>query len=61
MTKSELIAELAASNPHLRLEAVEHGGHLGFLARRAPRFWLDGVLMDWLEEVLNNHPALHVS
>jgi uncharacterized protein len=48
-------------NPHLRLMAVEHGGHLGFLARRAPRFWLDGVLMDWLEEVLNNRPALHVS
>ena len=26
----------------LRLVAVDHGGHLGFLARRRPRFWLDG-------------------
>jgi predicted alpha/beta-fold hydrolase len=49
------------SNPHLRLSAVEHGGRLGFLARRQPRFWLDGVLMDWLEEVLNNRLALRVS
>jgi predicted alpha/beta-fold hydrolase len=36
------------SNPHVRLIAVEHGGHLGFLARRAPRFWLDQLLTDWL-------------
>jgi uncharacterized protein len=35
-------------NPHLRLEAVEHGGHLGFLSRRQPRFWLDHLLLDWL-------------
>jgi uncharacterized protein len=38
------------SNPHIRLIAVEHGGHLGFLARRAPRFWLDQLLTDWLLE-----------
>lgn len=50
-----------AANPRLRLEAVEHGGHLGFLARGGPRFWLDGVLMDWLEEVLNKRPWLRVS
>ena len=36
-------------NPHLRLEAVEHGGHLGFLSRRPPRFWLDHLLLDWLQ------------
>ncbi len=39
------------SNPCLRLLAVDHGGHLGFLARRRPRFWLDGVVLDWLEEL----------
>lgn len=39
-----------SQNPHLRLEAVEHGGHLGFLSRRPPRFWLDHLLMDWVEE-----------
>ena len=29
-------------NPSLTLVAVDHGGHLGFLSRRSPRFWLDG-------------------
>ena len=37
-------------NPHLRLVAVDHGGHLGFLARRGPRFWLDALITDWLLE-----------
>jgi len=37
-------------NPHLHLQAVEHGGHLGFLARRGPRFWLDGTITSWLAE-----------
>ncbi len=40
------------TNPYLRLLAVEHGGHLGFLAKNRPRFWLDGVVLDWLSELL---------
>jgi predicted alpha/beta-fold hydrolase len=36
-------------NPNLELVAVDHGGHLGFLSRRRPRFWLDEVIMDWTE------------
>jgi uncharacterized protein len=36
------------SNPTLTLLATEHGGHLGFLSRRPPRFWLDGVVLDWI-------------
>jgi len=48
-------------NSHLRLLAVEHGGHLGFVARRRPRFWLDGVVMEWLEEIGNKEPARLVS
>ncbi|MEQ1945780.1 MAG: alpha/beta fold hydrolase [Bryobacteraceae bacterium] len=36
-------------NPHLHLIAVEHGGHLGFLARGKTRFWLDHVIVDWLK------------
>ena len=35
-------------NPNIRLLAVEHGGHLGFLARRAPWFWAEGVVMEWI-------------
>lgn len=42
-----------ARNPHLRLAAVEHGGHLGFLSRTRPRFWVDAVLIDWLAESRN--------
>jgi len=38
-------------NPFLTLVAIEHGGHLGFIARRRPRFWLDGVVMEWLKTV----------
>jgi len=48
-------------NPHLRLVAVDHGGHLGFIARRRPRFWLDGLVMEWLEEIENKQRAAFVS
>lgn len=36
------------TNPHLTLLAVEHGGHLGFLARGPERFWLDSVVLEWI-------------
>lgn len=39
-------------NPALDLLAPEHGGHLGFLSRRRPRFWLDGVVLDWIGGLL---------
>jgi uncharacterized protein len=44
-------------NPFLTLLAVEHGGHLGFLSRTQPRFWLDGTVLDWTERNLSgpNH------
>jgi uncharacterized protein len=50
-----------ALNPHLRLVAVDYGGHLGFIARRRPRFWLDGLVMDWLHEIENKKPTAFVS
>jgi predicted alpha/beta-fold hydrolase len=42
-----------SKNRYLRLLAVEHGGHLGFVARKKPRLWLDGVLVEWMEQVRN--------
>jgi predicted alpha/beta-fold hydrolase len=36
------------ANPRIRLLAPAHGGHLGFLSRRAPRFWLDGTVLEWV-------------
>jgi hypothetical protein len=45
------------TNPHLRLLAVEHGGHLGFISKIKPRFWLDQVLVHWLLEVRNKITA----
>jgi predicted alpha/beta-fold hydrolase len=39
------------TNPNLTLISPEHGGHLGFVSRRAPRFWLDGVVLGWIEQV----------
>jgi predicted alpha/beta-fold hydrolase len=37
-------------NPAIRLLMTEHGGHLGFLSRRAPRFWADAAVLDWIEK-----------
>lgn len=37
-------------NPYLKLLAVEHGGHLGFISRSRPRFWLDGIALNWIEQ-----------
>jgi predicted alpha/beta-fold hydrolase len=39
-------------NSRLELLAVDHGGHLGFLARGGRRFWLDGTVLDWAEGAL---------
>ena len=50
-----------AANPCLRLLAVEHGGHLGFISFTRPRFWLDQVLVNWILEVRNKVPAGFVS
>jgi predicted alpha/beta-fold hydrolase len=43
-------------NPCLTLVAVEHGGHLGFISRRPPRFWLDTLVMGWLSDQLVESP-----
>jgi predicted alpha/beta-fold hydrolase len=38
-------------NPNLRLIATEHGGHVGFISRRPPRFWLGRVLIEWMRSI----------
>jgi predicted alpha/beta-fold hydrolase len=43
-------------NPCLTLLAAEHGGHLGFIARHRPRFWLDRLVMGWLSDQLVETP-----
>jgi predicted alpha/beta-fold hydrolase len=50
-----------ARNPQLGLIAPDHGGHVGFIARRQPRFWLDGLLLDWVEEISNKPSTVRVS
>ena len=49
------------SNPCLRLIATEHGGHLGFLARRGARFWLDEVAIEFLKGVMATTPESVIS
>ena len=49
-----------ARNPVLRLVAVQKGGHLGFIARRKPRLWVDALLMAWISETRNKVPATAV-
>ncbi len=38
-------------NPSLQLLATEHGGHLGFLSRNRPRFWLDQAVLEWAQGI----------
>jgi len=40
-----------ARNSHLRLVTPAHGGHVGFIARHRPRFWVDELVLDWVEEI----------
>ena len=39
-------------NPLVQLIAPDHGGHLGFIARSKPRFWLDRVVLRWVEQLV---------
>jgi len=35
-------------NPCIQTVLTDHGGHLGFLARGAHRFWVDAAILEWI-------------
>jgi predicted alpha/beta-fold hydrolase len=45
------------TNPALTLVAPRRGGHIGFLSRRKPRFWVDSVILDWIDSLLSSRLA----
>jgi predicted alpha/beta-fold hydrolase len=45
------------SNPIVELVATDHGGHLGFIARSTPHFWLDRTVLGWMESIGNKPRA----
>jgi predicted alpha/beta-fold hydrolase len=47
------------TNPALTLVTPRHGGHLGFLSRTRPRFWLDELLSSWITGQLSRPLHLH--
>jgi predicted alpha/beta-fold hydrolase len=46
------------SNPRVRLHITDYGGHLGFIARRPPRFWADHAVIEWVGQPLPPVAAL---
>lgn len=42
--------ERVRGNPCIEVLPVEHGGHLGFIADSEPRFWVDRVILEWVEK-----------
>lgn len=40
-------------NPFLRLVVTQHGGHVAFLAKQAPRFWAQHLVVQFAKELMN--------
>ena len=45
------------ANRHIKLVAVDHGGHLGFISKRPPRFWVDRAVLHWLAGIRNQQSS----
>jgi predicted alpha/beta-fold hydrolase len=41
-----------AANPNITLLATDYGGHLGFISKRAPRFWVDHAALQFIQAQL---------
>jgi predicted alpha/beta-fold hydrolase len=41
------------TNKCLELNAQDHGGHVGFLSKYPPRFWLDQTVVAWINRFLH--------
>lgn len=48
-------------NPSIELIATKHGGHLGFIAKSEPHFWVDRIILQWMEKTRNKKPSAAVS
>jgi predicted alpha/beta-fold hydrolase len=42
-----------SGNPDVELIATDHGGHLGFISSGEPHFWLDRLILGWMEKTRN--------
>jgi hypothetical protein len=43
-------------NKNIEVVPVPHGGHLGFIANKTPRFWLDPNIVNWINAIRNIRP-----
>lgn len=44
------------ANPCLQLLATQYGGHVGFVSRELPRFWVDHTVSAWIDAQRNKLP-----
>jgi hypothetical protein len=40
------------ANPWIQFVPVPHGGHMGFVARQTPKFWLNELVLSWMLQLL---------
>jgi hypothetical protein len=49
------------ANRNIELLATPHGGHVGFLSRPRPRFWVDHAVLSWIARQRNKIEEIAVS
>jgi predicted alpha/beta-fold hydrolase len=50
-------------NRHIRFVRTPHGGHMGFIARQRPHFWVNEVVLEWIRRIETGQvvPAEHAA